>query len=145
MPRKPVVVTFDDGYLSHYTHAKPVLRELGWPGVLFLTTKAIGPDGLTEHQIRSLIKAGWEIDSHTLTHPDLTTLDDAALAQELTESRRELQRRWRPADFFAYPAGRYDARVVRGHRSGRLHGGDHRRSRGSPPGATTRSPSPACA
>jgi peptidoglycan/xylan/chitin deacetylase (PgdA/CDA1 family) len=112
MPRKPVVVTFDDGYLSHYTHAKPVLRKLGWPGVLYLTTKAIGPDGLTEKQIRSLMKAGWEIDSHTLTHPDLTALDDAALEHELTESRRELQRRFGvPVNFFAYPAGRNDARV----------------------------------
>ena len=129
LPRKPVVITFDDGYLSHYTHAKPVLRELGWPGVLFLTTKAIGPGGLTEHQLRSLLKAGWEIDSHTLTHPDLTTLDDTALAHELSESRRELQQRLGvPADFFAYPAGRYDARVVAATEGGRLHGGDHGRA-----------------
>ena len=33
LPKHPIVVSFDDGYLSHYTHAKPVLRELGWPGV----------------------------------------------------------------------------------------------------------------
>ena len=32
LPKKPVVVSFDDGYLSHYTHARPVLRALGWPG-----------------------------------------------------------------------------------------------------------------
>jgi peptidoglycan/xylan/chitin deacetylase (PgdA/CDA1 family) len=112
LPRKPIVVSFDDGYLSHYTHAKPVLSKLGWPGVLFLATEAIGPGGLTEHQIRSLIHAGWEIDSHTLTHPDLTTLDDATLRRELAGSRRELQRRFGVrANFFAYPAGRYDARV----------------------------------
>lgn len=112
LPRKPIVITFDDGYLSHYTHAKPVLRKLGWPGVLYLTTKSIGPGGLTEKQIRSLMQAGWEIDSHTLTHPDLTALDDAALTRELTESRTELQRRFGvPANFFAYPAGRNDARV----------------------------------
>lgn len=112
LPRKPIVLSFDDGYLSHYTHAKPVLRELGWPGVLYLTIKAIGPGGLTEHQLRSLIKAGWELDSHTLSHPDLTALDDATLAHELSHSRRELQRRFGvPANFFAYPAGRYDARV----------------------------------
>ena len=68
--------------------------------------QAIGPGGLTEHQIRSLMEAGWEIDSHTLTHPDLTTLDDAALEHELVESRRELRKRFGvPADFFAYPAG----------------------------------------
>ena len=112
LPRKPIVLSFDDGYLSHYTHARPVLRELRWPGVLYLTIKAIGPGGLTEHQLRSLIKAGWELDSHTLSHPDLTTLDDATLARELSHSRRELQRRFGvPANFFAYPAGRYDARV----------------------------------
>jgi peptidoglycan/xylan/chitin deacetylase (PgdA/CDA1 family) len=112
LPKKPIVLSFDDGYLSHYTHAKPVLRKLGWPGVLYLEIKSIGPGGLTEHQIRSLMKAGWEIDSHTLTHPDLTTLDDAALERELVDSRRELQERFGvKADFFAYPAGRYDDRV----------------------------------
>ena len=112
LPKHPVVVSFDDGYLSHYTHARPVLRALGWPGVLNLELKAIGPGGLTEHQIRSLKTAGWEIDSHTLTHPDLTTLDDAALEHELVESRRELRERFGVrADFLAYPAGRYDVRV----------------------------------
>ena len=112
LPRKPVVLSFDDGYLSHYTHARPVLRELGWPGVLYLKIEAIGPGGLSERQLRSLLKAGWELDSHTLSHPDLTTLDDATLARELSQSRRELRRRFGvPARFFAYPAGRYDARV----------------------------------
>lgn len=113
LPRKPIVVTFDDGYESHYTHAKPVLRKLGWPGVLYLKVDAIGPGGLTTKQLRGLLKAGWEIDSHTITHPDLTTLDDASLRRELEESRSELQRRLGvPANFFAYPAGRYDARVA---------------------------------
>jgi peptidoglycan/xylan/chitin deacetylase (PgdA/CDA1 family) len=112
LPKRPVVVSFDDGYLSHYTHAKPVLRALGWPGVLNLQLNVIGPGGLTEHQIRSLINAGWEIDSHTLTHPDLTTLDDTTLRHELVQSRRELRERFGvKADFLAYPAGRYDARV----------------------------------
>jgi peptidoglycan/xylan/chitin deacetylase (PgdA/CDA1 family) len=112
LPKKPVVISFDDGYLSHYTNAKPVLRKLGWPGVLYLEVKSIGPGGLTEHQIRSLMNAGWEIDSHTLTHPDLTTLDDAALRRELVDSRREIRTRFgAKADFFAYPAGRYDDRV----------------------------------
>jgi len=112
LPRKPVVVSFDDGYLSHYTHAKPVLRKLDWPGVLFLTIHNIGAGGLTEHQVRSLLHAGWEIDSHTLTHPDLPSLDDTALQHELVDSRAQLQQRFGvKADFFAYPAGRYDARV----------------------------------
>ena len=73
LPAKPIVVSFDDGYLSQYTHAKPTLRAAGWPGVLNLD-KNIGPGGLTGRQVRSMIAAGWEIDSHTLTHPDLTTV-----------------------------------------------------------------------
>ena len=113
LPKHPLVVSFDDGYLSDYTHAKPVLHALGWPGVLNLQLDVIGPGGLTVHQIRSLMAAGWEIDSHTLTHPDLTTLDDTRLRRELVDSRRQLRRRFGvTADFFAYPAGRYDDRVV---------------------------------
>ena len=112
LPKRPVVVSFDDGYLSHYTHAKPVLRALGWPGVLNLQLNVLGQGGLTTKQIKSMIAAGWEVDSHTLTHPDLTTLDDASLRRELVDSRRELRKRFDVrADFLAYPAGKYDARV----------------------------------
>jgi peptidoglycan/xylan/chitin deacetylase (PgdA/CDA1 family) len=113
LPKRPVVVSFDDGYLSHYTHARPVLRALGWPGVLNLALGHLGPGGLTTHQLRALIAAGWEIDSHTISHPDLTTLGPAALRHEVADSRRELQRRFGvPADFFCYPAGRLNAAVV---------------------------------
>jgi peptidoglycan/xylan/chitin deacetylase (PgdA/CDA1 family) len=114
LPKRPVVVSFDDGYLSQYTHARPVLARLGWPGVLNLELRNLGPDGITEHQVRALMADGWEVDSHTLTHPDLTTVGDTALRHELAGSRREIRRRFgsRAAEFFCYPAGRYDARVV---------------------------------
>jgi peptidoglycan/xylan/chitin deacetylase (PgdA/CDA1 family) len=112
LPRRPVVVSFDDGYLSHYTHARPVLRALRWPGVLNLALHNVGKGGLTSHQVRSLIASGWEIDSHTISHPDLTTLDATALRHEIAGSRQELKRQFGvPADFFCYPAGRFDATV----------------------------------
>src|SRR3954452_13712013 len=53
LPKPPIVVSFDDGYLSHYTHAKPVLRALGWPGVLNLQLNVLGQGGLTTKQIKS--------------------------------------------------------------------------------------------
>ena len=114
LPRRPVVVSFDDGYLSQYTHARPVLRKLGWPGVLNLEWRNLGKGGITEHEVRGLLADGWELDSHTLTHPDLTTVSDAQLRTELTASRRDIRRRFGAghAEFFCYPAGRYDARVV---------------------------------
>ena len=55
---------------------------------------------------------GWEIDSHTLTHPDLTTLDDAQLRTELVGSRQRIKTLFGEApQFFCYPAGKYDAHV----------------------------------
>lgn len=114
LPDKPVVVSFDDGYRSHLTNALPVLRRHGWPGVLNLELKNIRPDyGLTEPQVRELLDAGWELDSHTIDHPDLTTVDAAQLEREVAGSRAELRRRFGvPVNFFCYPAGRYDATVI---------------------------------
>jgi peptidoglycan/xylan/chitin deacetylase (PgdA/CDA1 family) len=113
LPPKPIVLSFDDGYLSDYTVALPTLRRHHWPGVLNLLVENIRAGDLTAWQVRRLIAAGWEVDSHTLTHRDLTTLDAAQLQSEVAGSRRELHRRFgRPVDFFCYPAGRYDARVV---------------------------------
>jgi len=114
LPRKPVVVSFDDGYRSHFTNALPVLRALGWPGVLNLELKNIRPDyGLTDAQVRALLAAGWEVDSHTIDHPDLTTVDAARLRYEVTQSRVQLKARFHiPVNFFCYPAGRYDAAAI---------------------------------
>jgi peptidoglycan/xylan/chitin deacetylase (PgdA/CDA1 family) len=113
LPRRPVVVSFDDGYLGDYTHARPVLRRLGWPGVLNLELDNVRTGDLSAREVRGLIAAGWEVDSHTIDHPDLTTLGPGRLRYELVASRRELRTRFRvPADFFCYPAGRYDAGVV---------------------------------
>ena len=60
-----------------------------------------------------MIAAGWEIDAHSLTHPDLTGLDSERLEHEVTGSRIALRHRFGvDVDFFCYPAGRYDARVI---------------------------------
>jgi peptidoglycan/xylan/chitin deacetylase (PgdA/CDA1 family) len=112
LPSKPIVISFDDGYLSHYTKAMPVLKALGWPGVLNLEIDNVRPGDLTASQVRGLIAAGWEVDSHTITHPDLRTVSDSQLRQELVGSRAFLKKHFHvPANFFCYPAGRYDSRV----------------------------------
>jgi peptidoglycan/xylan/chitin deacetylase (PgdA/CDA1 family) len=113
LPPKPIVLSFDDGYLSDYTHARPVLRALGWPGVLNLEVHNVRPGDITAREVRALIRAGWEVDSHTVTHPDLTTLTDTQLRSELVDSRAFIRRHFHvPASYFCYPAGRFDARVV---------------------------------
>ena len=114
LPRRPVVLSFDDGSAGQVRHALPRLRSAGWPGVLNLAWRYLPAIGGTS-AVRRLVKAGWEIDSHTLTHPDLTQLPAAELRRELTVSRSRIKRAFGTgsANFFAYPSGGHDARVRR--------------------------------
>jgi peptidoglycan/xylan/chitin deacetylase (PgdA/CDA1 family) len=114
LPMHPIVISFDDGYLSQYTQAFPVLRTHHWPGVLNMEVNFLhGVGALVPWRVRKLIDAGWELDDHTLTHPDLTTLNKAELWREVHVSRVDLRRLFHvPVDFFCYPAGRYNARVI---------------------------------
>jgi peptidoglycan/xylan/chitin deacetylase (PgdA/CDA1 family) len=110
LPPKPIVVSFDDGYLSQYVAAFPELEHLGWKGVLNLVAE--GSD-LPDDDVKKMLDAGWELASHSITHPDLTTLDAAQLRREVAGSRRILRQRFGvPVDNFAYPAGAYDEAVI---------------------------------
>ena len=110
LPAKPVVVSFDDGYRPQFTYALPELRRHGWPGVLNL--KAEGSDLYTSN-VEAMIAAGWELASHTINHSDLTTLDAAGLKEELSGSRKLLQREYGvPIKDFCYPAGQFDSTVI---------------------------------
>jgi peptidoglycan/xylan/chitin deacetylase (PgdA/CDA1 family) len=115
LPARAVVVSVDDGYHTNWTNAAQVLKQMGWPGVLNLKVGNLHEPsyGLTEGQVRQMVADGWEIDSHTVNHPDLTTVDAARLRYELVESRRALQRMFGvPVNFFCYPAGRYNDTVI---------------------------------
>jgi peptidoglycan/xylan/chitin deacetylase (PgdA/CDA1 family) len=113
LPRKPVVLTFDDGYRGDFTIADPLLRARGWPGVLNLEVAKVVHGDLTPRMIRRLLADGWELASHTLTHSDLTALDSRRLEHEVAGSRRWL-RRWFgvDVDFFCYPSGQYNRGVI---------------------------------
>jgi peptidoglycan/xylan/chitin deacetylase (PgdA/CDA1 family) len=110
LPRKPIVLSFDDGYRPQFTYALPELRRHGWAGVLNL--KAEGSD-LYESNVRAMIAAGWELAAHTIHHLDLTTLDAAQLTEEVAGSRKMLRREYGvPVADFCYPAGQFDETVV---------------------------------
>ena len=104
------MLSFDDGYVSQYENAFPVMEKLDWPGVLNL--KAEDSD-IYDRQVEEMVAGGWEIASHTVTHPDLPSTSDSQLTDELVESRKILEREFdTPVTNFCYPAGRYDDRVI---------------------------------
>jgi peptidoglycan/xylan/chitin deacetylase (PgdA/CDA1 family) len=113
LPARPIVITFDDGYLGQYTYALPELRRAGYVATLFLTVNRLGAkDGLTPAMVREMLAAGWELGSHTLSHPDLTRVPLPWLRREVEGSRQALQGLFRvEVVSFCYPSGRVDARV----------------------------------
>ena len=88
-----LTITFDDGWESAYTRGLPTLRDNGLRGNIAVVTESVDYwDGfLTLTQLRALRDAGWSLVSHSVGHYDLTTLTDAELEWELTESKAWLQ------------------------------------------------------
>jgi peptidoglycan/xylan/chitin deacetylase (PgdA/CDA1 family) len=119
LPDYPIVLTFDDGYDEHFAFVTRVLTHYAVAATFFVYTDAVG---LAEHlswdEMRLMQSAGMDIQSHTLTHPDLRRLDDDALAHELRESKRIIEHNLgTPVTSLAYPYGLYDARVEAAARS----------------------------
>ena len=120
LPDKPIVITFDNGYPAQVQFAPKVLDKYGWPGVLFEIT--VGH--LTPVYIKPVIAKGWEIDSHSATHPDLTTLSGSALAYQVAGSSRFLKRTFHvPSNNFCYPSSLYNAATVAAVRAAGYTGG----------------------
>jgi peptidoglycan/xylan/chitin deacetylase (PgdA/CDA1 family) len=112
---KPVVLTFDNGYRSQFTQALPVLQRLGWVGDENIQLSGLPPSqgGLSEREVRGLIAAGWELDTQGYNHADLITLGAADLNFQVAITRKTLQQRYGvPVNWFCYPSGHYDARVI---------------------------------
>jgi peptidoglycan/xylan/chitin deacetylase (PgdA/CDA1 family) len=89
---RPVVLTFDDGHISNYDPALPILLEHRLKATFFITAGWIGTRSTMDwRQIRALHEAGMEIGSHTLTHRPPSALSEKELRYELSESRRILE------------------------------------------------------
>lgn len=113
LPQKPVVLTFDDGYVGVYENGWPIMRELGFTGVLFVTGHLGQPSYMTESQVETLLANGFELGNHTRTHRSLPTLNDEELKDEIVIFQRELESRFGvDVVSFCYPMGDYDERVV---------------------------------
>jgi peptidoglycan/xylan/chitin deacetylase (PgdA/CDA1 family) len=128
LPPRAVVVTFDDGFAS-VLKARPILAQLRYPATVFVVAGFVegrrmlswpgmeeGPPeervSLSWDELLELTQAGWEIGAHTMSHPLLSCLDDAAVDRELIQSRQLISRRLGGCISLAYPYGVADDRVA---------------------------------
>jgi peptidoglycan/xylan/chitin deacetylase (PgdA/CDA1 family) len=105
---RPIVsITFDDGIASQYTYGLPILQKYGLNATFYIISGYVGQDGyMTVANVQGLYTAGEEIGSHTVDHPDLTSLTSAQVKTELSQSQSQLQQ-WLgvPVTNFAAPYG----------------------------------------
>jgi peptidoglycan/xylan/chitin deacetylase (PgdA/CDA1 family) len=116
LPAKPVVLTFDDGYLDAYTNAFPLLRKYGFTGTFFITCNLIGRPGyMSWDQVRELDAGGMDIESHAMDHRPMSSFGMSGLAYQMGQARATLaQRLGHEVRFFAYPSGDYNATALQG-------------------------------
>jgi peptidoglycan/xylan/chitin deacetylase (PgdA/CDA1 family) len=122
LPRRPILLTFDDGYADLNDHALPALQRLGWKATVFVSTSTIGGtsdwDGdaaqplLSAEEIGAWAARGFEFGGHGATHCDLTCVGPERLRDEVVGGRDTLAELLdRPVTTFAYPYGSFNDQV----------------------------------
>lgn len=113
LPRKTVVVTFDDGYANNYTHAFPILQEYQFPAILFVPSDLLGQEGfLTWAQLQQMRQAGIDIGSHTRTHAYLPELPLDEQREQIFQSKRRLEEKLGiKIDYFSYQTGGFNEQI----------------------------------
>lgn len=115
IPENAVVLTFDDGWKSQYEYAVPILEKYGFTGTFFIITNSTGAKSyMSFDELKELHAKGFEIASHTKSHPKLPTLDDVKLLEELQGSKKTLEDRVGiTVTTIAYPYYAHDDRVMK--------------------------------
>lgn len=126
-----VFLTFDDGFRDNHETVLPLLRERGYPAFFFVLPPLVD-EGAPLHwpelagdqerfgeamrsldwgMVEEMKESGFEVGSHTLTHPHLAELSGEPLRDELLDSRRRIADRLGSCDMLAYPFGSWSEEV----------------------------------
>ncbi len=109
VPDKPILFTFDDGYLDNYDEAWPTLRQNGFKATFFVVTNSVGPGMMNWNQLNELTNQGNSIGSHTVHHLDLAKLSNKQQENELKISKQELENDLGIREqALCFPSGRYN-------------------------------------
>lgn len=124
-PGKQVVITFDDGYRNVLRNGLEALMRHRFKAIQYIVAGLIGthnewdvkhgevPEALMDtHEIREWLAAGQEIGSHSLTHRNLSRLNEAEAREQILGSKKKLEDTFGIAvRHFAYPGGKWTPRV----------------------------------
>lgn len=110
LPAKPVMISFDDTRLDHYTVALAELNKYGFKGVFFIMTVSLNRPGyMTKEQVKQLADEGHAIGLHTWNHKNVKTFTEEDWSIQVTKPRDQLEAiTGKPIDYFAYPFGLWD-------------------------------------
>ncbi|MBU3189586.1 polysaccharide deacetylase family protein [Clostridium bowmanii] len=115
LPKKPVLITFDDGYESNYTLAYPVLKANNQKATVFMIGKNIDKDrkSLTSKQIKEMDANGFRVENHTFNHEQLGKLSYASQLATITKAKQALEKiLGRKVTYIAYPCGSYTYNTI---------------------------------
>ena len=120
IPRKTVVLTFDDGFEDNYSNVFPLLKRYSFPATIFLATGFVGKKipnsagiplkALRWEQILEMHNSHLvDFEPHTVSHPKLSDVPSEVAEREILESRRIIEKKLnKKCLFFAYPKGKYN-------------------------------------
>ena len=147
LPKRPVILTFDDGYESFHTLGVPALRRAGMSATVFLVSSLLGGRNewdlargdveerlMSLEQIREAEALGMRFGAHTRRHIDLTTVSEAEAEAEIRGSKDDLEAALcQPVHFFCYPYGAQNNAVRRLVRTAGFRGATGTRLYGNAP------------
>lgn len=110
IPRKSVLITFDDGYLDNYLLAYPLLREFNMKATIFVAPSLLNENPyMTVDQVKELSENGIDIQSHTFSHKDLNSMSYDDQLNEFIKSKKSLEKLTsKKITAIAYPKGLFN-------------------------------------
>ncbi|OPJ54625.1 polysaccharide deacetylase family protein [Clostridium chromiireducens] len=115
IPKKSMIITFDDGYMDNYNYAFPILKDLNMVATIFcITSNLDGSYYLSKDAIKEMSDYGIDIESHTVTHPKLDALSYEDQLTELRNSKKTLEEiTGKEVNSIAYPFGNFNDDTIK--------------------------------
>lgn len=116
LPKKSIVITFDDGYEDNYKYAYPVLKKYNFKAVFFIITSNVDNNNyyMKSSQIKEMSEDGFDIGSHTVNHDHLSKMNYKNQKETLEKSKQILENIiGKDICYISYPFGEYNENTIR--------------------------------